>query len=51
MRDGFGHCSELLHRAVAALKRPLPRPEALMAEIDVLVAWAGRLRRRQSAGQ
>jgi len=49
MRDGFGRCSELLHSAAAALNRPLPRPEALTAEIDALAAWADSLRQRQGA--
>lgn len=47
MRDGFGRCSELLHSAAAALNRPLPRPEALTAEIDALATWADNLRQRQ----
>ncbi|TXH19930.1 MAG: hypothetical protein E6R00_01085 [Gammaproteobacteria bacterium] len=51
MRDGFGRCSELLHSAAAALNRPLPRPEALTAEIDALAAWADSLRQRQSAAK
>ena len=51
MRDGFGRCSELLHSAAAALNRPLPRPEALTAEIDALAAWADNLRQRQSAAR
>lgn len=51
MRDGFGRCSELLHSASAALNRPLPRSEALMAEIDALAAWADGLRQRQSAAR
>lgn len=49
MRDGFGRCSELLHSAAAALNRPLPRPEALSAEVDALAAWADGLRQRQGA--
>ena len=51
MRDGFGRCSELLHSAAAALNRPLPRPEALTAEIDALAAWADSLRQRQGAAR
>ena len=51
MRDGFGRCSELLHSAAAELNRPLPRPEALSAEIDALCGWADDLRRRQSAAR
>jgi len=51
MRDGLGRCSELLHSAAAALNRPLPRPEALTAEIDALAAWADSLRQRQSAAR
>ncbi|MDZ4759980.1 MAG: AAA family ATPase [Alphaproteobacteria bacterium] len=51
MRDGFGRCSELLHSAAAALNRPLPRPEALSAEIDALSAWANDLRQRQGAAK
>lgn len=51
MRDGFGRCSELLHSAAVALNRPLPRPEALTAEIDALAAWADSLRQRQSAAR
>ncbi|MFH1805222.1 MAG: AAA family ATPase [Pseudomonadota bacterium] len=51
MRDGFGRCSELLHSAAAALNRPLPRPEALMGEIDALAAWADGMRQRQSAAK
>lgn len=49
MRDGFGRCSELLHSAAATLNRPLPRPEALTAEIDALATWADSLRQRQNA--
>jgi hypothetical protein len=49
MRDGFGRCSELLHSAAAALNRPLPKPDALSAEIDALSNWANNLRQRQSA--
>ncbi len=51
MRDGFGRCSELLHSAAAALNRPLPRPEAMTAEIDALAAWADNLRQRQGAAR
>jgi energy-coupling factor transporter ATP-binding protein EcfA2 len=51
MRDGFGRCSELLHSAAAGLNRPLPRPEALIAEIDSLANWADSLRRRQDAAR
>lgn len=51
MRDGFGRCSELLHSAAAALNRPLPRPEALTAEIDALAGWADSLRQRQKAAR
>ncbi len=47
MRDGFSRCSELLHSAAAALNRPLPRPEALLAEIEVLSSWSASLRTRQ----
>lgn len=47
MRDGFGRCSEMLHSAAAELNRPLPRPEALTAEIDALAGWADNLRQRQ----
>jgi energy-coupling factor transporter ATP-binding protein EcfA2 len=49
MRDGFGRCSELLHSAAAALNRPLPKPDALSAEIDALSSWTNDLRQRQSA--
>lgn len=51
MRDGFGRCSELLHSAAAALNRPLPRPEAITAEIDALAQWADDLRQRQGAAR
>lgn len=51
MRDGFGRCSELLHSASPALNRPLPRPDALAAEITALAAWADDLRQRQSAAR
>jgi hypothetical protein len=51
MRDGFGRCSELLHSAAAALNRPLPRPETLMDEIDVLATWADSLRQRQGVAK
>ena len=51
MRDGFSRCSELLHSAAAALNRPLPRPDALSAEIDALSAWTDGLRQRQSAAR
>ena len=49
MRDGFGRCSELLHSAAAALNRPLPKPDVLSAEIDLLASWVNDLRQRQSA--
>ncbi len=51
MRDGFGRCSELLHSAAAALNRPLPRPDALTAEIEALATWADSLRQRQAAAR
>lgn len=51
MRDGFGRCSELLHSAAPALNRPLPRPEALTAEITALAAWADDVRQRQNAAR
>lgn len=51
MRDGFSRCSELLHSAAASLNRPLPRPEALAAEIDVLAAWSESLRLRQGSAR
>ena len=49
MRDGYGRCSEMLHSAARELNRPLPRPEALAAEIDALNHWATDLRQRQEA--
>lgn len=51
MRDGFGRCSELLHSAALALNRPLPRPEALAAEITALATWADDVRQRQNAAR
>jgi hypothetical protein len=51
MRDGFGRCSELLHSAALALNRPLPRPEALTAEITALASWADDVRQRQNAAR
>lgn len=51
MRDGFGRCSELLHSAAAALNRPLPRPETVRAEIDILAAWTDSLRQHQGAAR
>ncbi|HHY6930419.1 TPA: AAA family ATPase [Burkholderia ambifaria] len=51
MRDAFGRCSELLHSAAPALNRPLPRPDALSAEIDALATWADTLRQRQGAAR
>lgn len=51
MRDGFGRCSELLHSAAAALNRPLPRPEALTAEILALARWTDDLRQRQQSAK
>ena len=51
MRDGFGRCSELLHSAAPALNRPLPRPEALAAEITALATWADDARQRQNAAR
>lgn len=51
MRDAFGRCSELLHSTAPALNRPLPRPDALSAEIDALAAWADSLRQRQGAAK
>lgn len=51
MRDGVGRCSELLHSAAAALNRPLPKPDALSAEIDGLAAWTDSLRQRQGAAK
>lgn len=46
MRDGFGRCSELLHSAAPALNRPVPRPEALTAEITALATCADDVRQR-----
>ncbi|WP_454281093.1 AAA family ATPase [Sphingomonas sp. Marseille-Q8236] len=51
MRDGYGRCSEMLHSAAPELNRPLPRPEALTAEIDALTRWAADLRQRQEAAR
>lgn len=51
MRDGFGRCSELLHSAATALNRPLPKPDALSAEIHALSDWADDVRQRQSAAK
>lgn len=51
MRDSYGRCSELLHSAAPGLNRPLPRPEALSAEIDALTRWATNLRQRQEAAK
>ena len=51
MRDGFGRCSELLHSAAPALNRPLPRPEALTAEITALATWADDVRQRQNSAR
>lgn len=51
MRDGFGRCSELLHSAAPALNRPLPRPDALAAEIAALASWAESVRQRQNAAR
>jgi energy-coupling factor transporter ATP-binding protein EcfA2 len=51
MRDGFGRCSELLHSSAPALNRPLPRPEALIAEIAALATWADDVRQRQNAAR
>nr|WP_292999924.1 AAA family ATPase [Nevskia sp.] len=51
MRDAYGRCSELLHSAAATLNRPLPRPEALSAEIEMLAAWSESLRQRQGAAK
>lgn len=49
MRDGYGRCSEMLHSAAIELNRPLPRPEALTAEINALAGWAADIRQRQDA--
>lgn len=49
MRNGYGRCSEMLHSAAIELNRPLPRPEALTAEINALAGWAADLRQRQDA--
>jgi energy-coupling factor transporter ATP-binding protein EcfA2 len=51
MRDGYGRCSEMLHSAAPELNRPLPRPEALTAEIEALTQWATDLRQRQEAAR
>lgn len=51
MRDGYGRCSEMLHSAARELNRPLPRPEALAAEIEALTRWAADLRQRQEAAR
>ena len=51
MRAGFRRCSDLLHSAAAPLNRPLPRPEALAAEIDALADWADSLLQRQKSAK
>jgi len=49
MRNGFRRCSEVLHSATTALNSPLPTPEELEKEIDILEKWAEDIRNRQSA--
>lgn len=48
MRDGFKRCSELLHSSSAALNKPLPKPEVIEGEINVLEAWITSVRMRQA---
>lgn len=47
MRDGFKRCSELLHSSSAALNKPLPKPDVIEGEINVLEAWIASVRTRQ----
>ena len=49
MRNAYGRCSALLHSISGELNSPLPRPEAVAAEIGALAGWANDLRQRQAA--
>jgi hypothetical protein len=49
MREAFGRCSRLLHSDASALNSPLPRPEAVQAEVTALKQWVDDLRGRQRA--
>lgn len=49
MREGFKRCSELQHSAAIELNRPLPAPEKLEEEINILEKWAEDIRKRQNS--
>ena len=49
MRDGFEHCSGLLHHAAEALGKPLPKPDDVRAEVEALATWHKDVAARQAA--
>ena len=49
MRNSFERCSELLHHLAEALDKPLPTPDELRAEVDLLAKWHADVANRQAA--
>jgi energy-coupling factor transporter ATP-binding protein EcfA2 len=47
MRAASGRCSALLHSSSEALNKPLPKPDAIRAEIQALSDWVTDIRNRQ----
>jgi len=47
MREGYSRCSKLLHSESEQLNRPLPKPEAIQAEIDAMKKWIEEVKSRQ----
>lgn len=49
MRNSFERCSELLHHLAEALDKPLPTPDELRTEVDLLAKWHADIASRQAA--
>lgn len=47
MRKAYGRCSTLLHSSAESLNKPLPKPDAVQAEISALQSWVTDVRQRQ----
>jgi ABC-type transport system involved in cytochrome c biogenesis ATPase subunit len=39
MREAYGRCSKLLHNESERLNSPLPKPEVIQAEINIMKTW------------
>jgi energy-coupling factor transporter ATP-binding protein EcfA2 len=48
MRAAYARCSKLLHSSPEVLNPPLPKPDAVQAEIDALRDWVAGLKARQA---